>query len=294
MCSGLHFALPVVGNFDPPTLPVNTEGEGGEEAQESEGWNAMYDLDDDGRIGFGDLAHFVPSFLQNVDESDDGTVAAADFDQSGRVDFADFALFVSNFGRREDDGLGELVYAPGVSAPLTAESVSGDSSMAAQQAAQSPGDDATAPIVISAEGRMAPALREETVASVPADATVEVVDLTAESFGEDVTPPIHVDVGAGSFGWFIDTVPGERPAISPQNGREELFAQADDQSNRGLDLFSALISAQRNRLDDASKSEHVWIGIRRWLDEAEEAEGLLQEQSFDTKVVDELFAEIGS
>jgi len=90
---------------------------GSERANASIGWDAMYDLDDDGRIGFGDLAHFVPSFLQDVDGSDDA--AAADFDQSRRVDFADFALFVSNFGRYDDDGLGALVVASGVSAAST-------------------------------------------------------------------------------------------------------------------------------------------------------------------------------
>ena len=74
-------------------------------------WQAIYDLDFDGRVGFGDLAFFASAFLSHVD---DPVVDAADFDRSGRVDFSDFALFAANFGRRQDDGLGDLVLPAGL------------------------------------------------------------------------------------------------------------------------------------------------------------------------------------
>ena len=55
----------------------------------------LYDLDDDNKIGFGDLAHFAAFFLANVD--DVSAAAKADFDASGTVNFTDFSFFAFNF-----------------------------------------------------------------------------------------------------------------------------------------------------------------------------------------------------
>ena len=62
-------------------------------------WTAC-DLDDDGRVNFGDFAMFAASFGHTVDDSADDGCRAADFDGSGKVDFGDFAEFAASFGQR--------------------------------------------------------------------------------------------------------------------------------------------------------------------------------------------------
>lgn len=59
-------------------------------------WPMLYDLDDDQRVGFGDLSLFSGVFLQSVN-LDSQLAAKADFDLSGRVDFGDMSLLSPNF-----------------------------------------------------------------------------------------------------------------------------------------------------------------------------------------------------
>lgn len=66
---------------------------GGDPATEL--WPLLYDLDDDGRIGFGDLSLFSAAFLKEVGNGP-GT-GKSDFDHSGSVGFSDFSLFSANF-----------------------------------------------------------------------------------------------------------------------------------------------------------------------------------------------------
>ncbi len=62
---------------------------------DTELWPVMYDLDDSGQVGFGDLAIFVSHFLSDVSESPQAT--KSDFDLSGRVDFGDLVYLTANF-----------------------------------------------------------------------------------------------------------------------------------------------------------------------------------------------------
>ena len=59
---------------------------------------AMYDLDGDGIVGFGDLALFSGQFLRRAPGGEGGMTA--DFDGSGGVDFGDLSLFGGVFQRR--------------------------------------------------------------------------------------------------------------------------------------------------------------------------------------------------
>ncbi len=66
-------------------------------------WPVMYDVDDDGRIGFGDLAFFATAFQQKVGEPGADFAWACDFDHSGKVDVGDLAFFAENFQRAPGD-----------------------------------------------------------------------------------------------------------------------------------------------------------------------------------------------
>ncbi len=90
-----------------------------------------YDLDNDGRIGLGDLAHFASVYREQPGVTTESPYAyASDYDRSGRVDLGDLAFFASNY--RLERPSDSIVY-PGVvsqassSAPQTATATEGDS-----------------------------------------------------------------------------------------------------------------------------------------------------------------------
>ncbi len=66
---------------------------------ETDSWPVIYDVDDDGRIGFGDLAYFAEAFQQSVGDPGADFAWACDFDHSLKVDFGDLAFFAENFQR---------------------------------------------------------------------------------------------------------------------------------------------------------------------------------------------------
>ena len=66
-----------------------------------------YDLDNDGRIGLGDLAIFASVYRQKPGINAEYSLAyAADFDRSGTVDLGDLALFAAEYQQGQT---GELI-----------------------------------------------------------------------------------------------------------------------------------------------------------------------------------------
>ncbi len=63
-------------------------------------WPVMFDLDDDGTIGFGDVADLAAVFGTTL-ENNNGAYRA-DFNRTGVVEFADIILFAENFGSTRD------------------------------------------------------------------------------------------------------------------------------------------------------------------------------------------------
>lgn len=62
-------------------------------------WPVMYDLDDDGTIGFGDTAFFAAVFGQSASQSPEAE--RADFDHDGIISFGDVSFYGANFGSSE-------------------------------------------------------------------------------------------------------------------------------------------------------------------------------------------------
>ena len=87
-------------------------------------WPLLYDLDDDRRIGFGDLSILASVFLREADFSPAAT--KSDFDASGRVDFGDLSLLAANFLR--DPTSGEILFPSGFPDVLLGTSVVSQSS----------------------------------------------------------------------------------------------------------------------------------------------------------------------
>jgi hypothetical protein len=64
---------------------------------------SLYDVDDDGRVGFGDLAVFATAFQQIVGTPGAEFAWACDFDHWDQVDVGDLAFFAENFWRTPGD-----------------------------------------------------------------------------------------------------------------------------------------------------------------------------------------------
>jgi hypothetical protein len=56
----------------------------------------VYDIDDDDRIGFGDLSYFADAFSDSVVTTDSLQTWALDFDRSGSIGFGDLAFLADN------------------------------------------------------------------------------------------------------------------------------------------------------------------------------------------------------
>ena len=61
-------------------------------------WPVMYDCDNDGIVGLGDLALFASAYQSNVDPDDPNDPGrVADYDRSGKVGLGDLAFFADNY-----------------------------------------------------------------------------------------------------------------------------------------------------------------------------------------------------
>jgi cyclophilin family peptidyl-prolyl cis-trans isomerase len=114
-------------------------------------WPVMYDLDDDGAIGLGDLSYFAAAYNHAVGAAGVGHTWASDFNHNGEVDLGDLSYFASVYGRGPASP-GRLNYAasfPTDWRPATeaaallgggtgGEGAAGDSSEAAATASGSP------------------------------------------------------------------------------------------------------------------------------------------------------------
>jgi len=69
--------------------------------QNPELWPVMYDLDDDGEIGLGDLSFFAAAYNHTVGEPGGGLTWASDFDHDGDVGLGDLSYFASVYGHGE-------------------------------------------------------------------------------------------------------------------------------------------------------------------------------------------------
>ena len=85
------------------TTTVTTAG-----LQDAELWPMMYDIDDSGTVGLGDLSRFALGYGHAVG---DGTWTwASDFDHNGTVGLGDLSYFAANYGRTGATA-GDVVYA---------------------------------------------------------------------------------------------------------------------------------------------------------------------------------------
>lgn len=60
-------------------------------------WPVMYDLDDDGQVGLGDLSYFAAAYHHNVGDAGVNFTWASDFDRDGEIGLGDLSYFAAAY-----------------------------------------------------------------------------------------------------------------------------------------------------------------------------------------------------
>lgn len=190
----------------------------------------MYDLDDDGKISFGDLAYFASFFLADVSKTPEA--AKADFfrDDSNRVNFSDFAFLAANFLKNRSSG-------DSIRFPDNFPEDFGPQALVVDAAGSPPGaailtDDQLGAIAREAAARL----------GISADAvTFEVVDLREGVLGQASGGTIQLDADAAGYGWYVDTTPSDDLEFSAQISATEFAAAADSEAHARVDLLTVVM-----------------------------------------------------
>ncbi len=205
--------------FDAENITVALSGGGTATALNVSGltteiWPVLYDLDDDGSIGFGDLPALAAVFSTTT--SGNPSAFRADFDRGGSVDFADISLFASNLGR-SISSTGGQIYAPDFH-------TGGSTLLATSEVAPS---ESPVPVVDNEDANQLKTAAIQQFESAGLDDTsvtelqsVEVVirDLPGQQLGLAAGNRIFVDVNAAGAGWFVDSTPQDSTEF--QSGAE--------------------------------------------------------------------------
>jgi hypothetical protein len=236
---------------------------------ETQVWPVMFDLNDDGRVSFGDLAFFADAFGSTVDDLATPNTFASDFDHSAVVSFGDLSFFAENFGLSRDDPQRTIV-------PLNFPT----DWLSNALRAKSPSP------VEPAEGQRLTNLELQTIVEaafikVTANATpesscairdisFEITDLPGKTLGRATSTTITIDADAAGLGWFIDTTPLENEEFSIPMSPTELAASADSLGHDRYDLLTVVMHELghvlgRQHEADATQlmNETISPGIRR-------------------------------
>lgn len=181
-------------------------------------WPVLYDVDDNGNIGFGDLPAIASVF--GASTAANPTAFRVDFDGSGVVSFGDITLFASNLGRSKSS-TGEQTYAPDFPAAwqsgLLASVASTESAEAYPLEASSvlmDGSPELESIKTSAINQFETAGLDASSAEELRSVDVVVRDLPGRQLGLAEGNRIIIDVDAAGAGWFVDSTPADGSELS--------------------------------------------------------------------------------
>ncbi len=263
-------------------------------------WPVIYDIDNDGRSGFGDFAYFAECFLQSVESPATTYAYACDFDRSGSVGFPDLAYFARSFGRTAADTT-TLVYPPGF--PESWRRI-------ALRSAEPPPAAPVCGTTPITEELLGPAVREA-VAQVEAvvgkrpelaDLTFEIVELPEDLLGQVTGDTIiKIDADAAGYGWFVDNTPWDDTEFTNQLVPNERSSSATSPARGRFDLLTTVMHELGHILglrhaDGGLMGESLSLGTRRvWddesvLDVAMEIHGMFDATALTPATVDDYHA----
>ncbi len=174
-------------------------------------WPVMYDLDDSGSIGFGDLSFLAAAFGRSI--TTDDTAYLSDFDRSGTVGFGDVALFAQNLGRSA--GLtARQAYAtnfPNAWTPQPQALLAGNGTPAIATSRSSDLQPLSPQTLSELQDAAVDRFEAAGVAQSDLDELrsidIHVQDLPDGYLGLATDDAIIVDIDANGSGWFIDDTP---------------------------------------------------------------------------------------
>ncbi len=143
-------------------------------------WPVMYDNDDDGTVGLGDLAHFASAYRTSVGQAPNDLAWQMDYNRSGFVDLGDLAFFASNYRNSVGDATAYPAGFPEEWLTSTTPATSQTMAMVASTLA----DDSTAETQLAYAIIQAQSQKDSPADSRSTDKTATIVDLLmrAEEF----------------------------------------------------------------------------------------------------------------
>jgi hypothetical protein len=248
----------------------------------------LYDLDDDGRISFGDLAIFASAFLARVDDMP--RAAKCDFDISDRVSFGDLAFLAANFLMTRETS-GSIVFPDNFPEDFGPQALAVNSVSSPQGEGLPVTGDQLAPIVDEAVARMRSSTHAAGTTTLDT-VTFDVVDLPGDLLGRATGSTVEIDVDAAGHGWFVDATPDDNREFSTRSGEMELTAPVGVEAAGRVDLLTVVM----HELGHVLGAEHTESstlmdaalppGTRRMTDE------IVDLRPLDTNQVDDFFASL--
>ncbi len=200
-------------------------------------WANPYDLNDDDRISFRDLAIFVSVYNSIPSQSTSDFSWFADLNQNDRVDFRDLSIFVANYGKRKAD-LPTIHYPQNFpeawNNPLLVDTQF-EPQPEAQSVTQAAAETVLDSVVEQVSSQLTPSENEKLK-----NIDIQVVDLEGDTLGRAVPGTIYIDVNAAGYGWFVDTTPGDQSEFTYAS-QLTLIALPDSEAAGRVDLWSVIL-----------------------------------------------------
>jgi len=218
-------------------------------------WPVMYDMDDDGRVGFGDFAFFASAFQQHVGEPGADYACASDFDHDGYVDFGDFAFFAQNFQRSKADAI-ELDYHADFPELWRPEPLGFDAHRASPTASAAPLTDKDLQPNLARATHRLQQIDDPARTKTPPDVAVTIAGLPSNRLGQSGDDHVGIDAKAAGYGWFIDSTLGDDGEFSRRAGTDELMASLDSLAHKRADLLTAVMHELGHLVDLEHSDRH--------------------------------------
>ncbi|WP_339727087.1 peptidylprolyl isomerase [uncultured Gimesia sp.] len=168
---------------------------------------ALYDLDDNGSIGFGDLVLLINVYGKYTGDAQAPGAWGADFDHSGQVNFRDLTLFVSNYNNVQGNN-SFLSYPSNFNEIWQQDNLITSLSNPEETNSQTLTLDAVTPVLDAAKEQLVET-QGDSVSEELADVKIEIVELSGNQIAKanTETNTIYLDANAAGWGWFVDSTP---------------------------------------------------------------------------------------
>ena len=201
-------------------------------------WPVMYDIDDNGEIGAGDIGFFITA-LERAFSNPESPLLWADFDHSGSVGAGDIGLLVPNLFKFSHQD--RVSYDPDFPKPeIWGQLLMVEPSQAARFDAAWLTSDELASTAIAAMERLDNG-RKNGISLSPDSIQFEIADLPGEQLGQTVGERILIDTDAAGYGWFVDATPYDDIEFSRTGVRSELVAAPQSPAVGTVDLLTVVM-----------------------------------------------------